>query len=442
MTYLHTKFRENLRTVSIFCVDLKWNDPFVYINFMCCLLHCWCFFLFVDNTTHYGSDCPILPKHLFAHDSPKDFWVGICMLISSLDSSCICTRLMSYSSGHVEVINAIISALSSTVEETGNSIIFWPALQCLSILLSRMLSRFWQYAFEDPASVLQTVLNNSHFKKEVVQWAYKTQPHSQLESNNSDNEEMISNSQMVYSSENAHPGFEDYAGHQNRDTQNKDVFSWIAPFLQSLLDFGDVSNKTIVLLFQSVHEFFGAVNLNDPTLKIYDSPLCKESFFTLSCMVELLFTKQAYTLMLNLKSYWLLGVRKTVDHVTRNYACSSLPNIVRSMSQMFHVVISILESDEKSIPETRSMIEFLTNFVKSINSLDSQPCVRPKAWLSADMICNQVEAILERLQEKRHSLAVPQLTFDVDLEPVAFPELDELDEERASSSYRCMYYGV
>jgi hypothetical protein len=336
-----------------------------------------------------SQDIVLLPKHAFAHESRKDFWIGVCMLITTLTGPCIRSRLVS---DREDLIHAIINALDCNMS---SSEAFWPALQCLRTLLHKLGSRFWQ--FVPPSSsfdyVLRCILESPQFKDELAKWSEETFESQGSDGNDADD---ATNSQVVY----------DFL-EETLDTQpTKSVsladttslvhrqrlpFTWIIPFLQSLLDFGEAAYEAIKDLFDAVHSF--------PNQVSNPSPLFNESLFTLSQMIQLLFSKGAYSIMYKFKDKWLLVMKIALGSVKDISSLSSL-------KYLFNVLLGILDTDEaKELPENKEIVSYLQKFAPSLKSPHHQ---RRGKISSNDIIIRHVVRVLEILKKTHTS---PTLSF-------------------------------
>lgn len=310
------------------------------------------------------------------------------MFITALSGPCIRSRLIC---NREDLINAIVNALDCS---TLSSEVFWPALQCLRTLLDKLGSRFWQFVPTNSGFdyVLKCILKSPQFEAELAKWSKEA-----FESRGSD-ADYATNSQVVY----------DFL-EEALDTQlSKSVspvdvnvtssvhyhrlpFTWIVPFLQSLLDFGEAAYKAINTLFHAVHSF--------PIQNSNLSPLFNESLFTLSQMVQLLFSKRAYTIMYRFKAKWLPAVKIALCSVKDISSLSSLKHL-------FNVLLGILDTDEaKKLPENKEVVSHLQKFSPSLKS----PChQRDVKILSNDNIVRHVTKVLEILMNTHTD---PTLSF-------------------------------
>ena len=282
---------------------------------------------------------------------------------------------------------------------TTTSVAFWPALQCLSTLLDQLGSRFWQFV---PTTcnfnhVLKCILKSNVFEDELLKC-----------------DEDRHESCFQKSSKN-----EDSAGHHCAvksefplsDHVQRIPFNWIVPFLQSLLDFGEAAFETISTLFQTVHSF--------PKKNSSSISLFYESMTTLSRMIELLFSKRAYTILYKFKVYWLPSVKFALTSV-QNIAC------LHSMKHIYMVLLQILHTEEaRTLPLTESVI---INIKEALKGFVNNACDRATTFDSKEVV-EHVTKVLKLLSET-HS----DPTFDVASDHEGLPTMEvESDAERGHS---------
>ncbi|KAI8502706.1 hypothetical protein Bbelb_194080, partial [Branchiostoma belcheri] len=119
----------------------------------------------VDDPPCGMEDSVVLPPFLFDTCGYKDYWLGICLLLSSLDPSTMRTQMFG-ASGHRHIPDAVLNAMEPQQGLKAGG--FWPALQCLVVLFDRLGSRIWQFMSHDPATVFSTITQNKLFQKELL----------------------------------------------------------------------------------------------------------------------------------------------------------------------------------------------------------------------------------------------------------------------------------
>ena len=372
-----------------------------------------CLLISIGPAAWDDSQTLILPKHLFIYESPKEFWVGMCMFVMVLSGPCIQSRLVSSCN---ELIHAIVNALDC---HASNSVVFWPALQCLSTLLDQLGSRFWQ--FVPPTCnfdyVLKCILESHHFEDELNKWREEScEPNSPENAHYSD--DTTTNSQVVYELleerlDAKQPVFPLDVPSVNslalkRTNMRRLPFTWIVPFLQSLLDFDETAFKAIETLFHAVHSF--------PNHGGKRSLLFNKSLFTLSQMVELLFSKRAFSVMYKFKNQWLPAMEIALMSV-------KVSSCLTSMIHMFMVLLGILDTKEaKHLSLNEKVVSYLRNFTPSLMSLSHK---HPKhdSSIPVKKIIEHVTNVLEILATTYVS---PTLTMD---ELTELPAMEGKEQE-------------
>ena len=349
----------------------------------------------------------------------------MCMFITALSGPCIRSRL---TSNREDLIHTIVNALDCN---TSSSEAFWPALQCLCTLLHKLGSRFWQFVPPNSSFdyVLRCILESPQFKEELAKWSEET-----FKSQDSDGsgEDDATNSQVVYDfleeTLDAQPAKSISLVDTTSSVHRQRLpFTWIIPFLQSLLDFGEAADEAIDVLFHAVHSF--------PNQGTKPSPLFNESLFTLSEMVQLLFSKKAYSIMYRFKIEWLPAV---------NLALGSINDIssLSSLKYLFNVLLGILDTDEaKELPENNAIVFHLQKFTQSLKSPYHQ---RGGKIPTNDNIITHIDQVLEDL-DKTHSSPIPSFPSEQPEVPVKETAEQELTShnlgkiistiEHAHSSY-------
>ena len=370
----------------------------------------------------------LLPRHAFSHESRKEYWIGICMFITALSGSCIRSRLIS---NREDLIHAIINALDCS---TSSSEAFWPALQCLRTLLHKLGSRFWQfvppsYSFD---YVLNCILKSPQFKVELSKWNEETF----VSQDNGSGADDSTNSQVVYDflEETLDAQLSKSVSLMGSSLHRQRLpFTWIIPFLQSLIDFGEVAYEAIDALFHAVHSF--------PNKGSNRSPLFNESLFTLSQMIQLLFSKEAYSILHQFKDEWFPVVEFVLGSVKDISSLSSL-------KYLFDVLLGILDTNEaKELPKNEEIVSYLKEFAPSLKS----PHHKRGGKMPTKDVIRHVIKVLEILGEAHAS---PLLSFNSEQRELPADEIKEKDQishdlgkvivvytyRGGGVVYKCIYY--
>ena len=354
---------------------------------------------------------------------------------------------MSTTGGHRDLIDAIIAALKYGADknysihqrkkglddikmtaERANAAIFWPAMQCLATLLGQLESRFWQFTACNAKSVLESVLSNPYFHFELKRWALNGKEEDDCSSSEMDSEVSISeddwtmsNSQLVYKwdgetrsasnrlqrqAELESPELLIAQGRNSAGQLRKAAFSWVVPFVQSLLDFGDMMTDTIKSVFTALHSIFtlsiagdknfeyfhintspGKMPISLSISKLFDSVICNESLLTLSRLVELLFAKDGFIFLWKLQNKWLPLFTETISMLLCSSKCAQPPDSSRlqrtqhpsSISHIVSICINMLNSAEaKKLPKSCNFLSVLTAFSPKVRaSIPVRTNIRP-----------------------------------------------------------------
>ncbi|XP_063065996.1 probable helicase senataxin [Engraulis encrasicolus] len=111
----------------------------------------------------YDGKLMYLPTHLYDSNSEKNYWLGICMLLTCLDTKAM-DSLFFGRSKKANILQLIFNAMDGDVfDNTSES--FWAALQCFMVILDRMGSLIWGYV--DPAKAFNKIAHNSTYQSKI-----------------------------------------------------------------------------------------------------------------------------------------------------------------------------------------------------------------------------------------------------------------------------------
>ena len=326
------------------------------------------------------------------------------MLLSSLDSTCVRSKLVSASSGHPEFISIVTAALncsSSCSITKRNKSVFFPALKSLAVLLERLGSRFWQFTdSRDPETVLDAIILNRVFLEKIEEMCSSVCV--KAEAGNSNDEDNMTNSQLVYQWENDD---DDDIMHAGSNAESV-VFCWVVPFLQSLLDFGSFMDVVVQRMFAAISSELarscGVAQLPESTV------LYRETLMALAGMVSLLYSKEAYTLLLSVSDSWLKPLTKSLFSVHR---LSALPCHVETAVSIFR---KILNTDSAShFSQSTEFLSCLQEYQKSFfhgsrqSAFHKSTCNVVKKEFSSRLFSDHLTLVLRTLsmQNDRGSLS-------------------------------------
>ncbi|KFQ09528.1 putative helicase senataxin, partial [Haliaeetus albicilla] len=209
----------------------------------------------------------LLPSHLYDTANYKNYWLGICMLLTVLEEQAMDSLLL----GPDKQNDFMQSILHTMERETADDSTdpFWPALHCFMVILDQLGSKVWGQLI-DPVQAFQTIINSVSYNNEIknIRSSFK-RTKSEPESDYDD--DMVTCSQIVYNYNTEKPqkdtGWKtaicpDYCPNMYEDMQtlanvlqsdigrdmrvHDSTFLWFIPFVQSLMDLKDLGVAYIV----------------------------------------------------------------------------------------------------------------------------------------------------------------------------------------------------
>ncbi|NXC45496.1 SETX helicase, partial [Penelope pileata] len=209
----------------------------------------------------------LLPSHLYDTTNYKNYWLGICMLLTLLEEQAMDSLLLGPDKQN-DFMQSILHTMEKEADDDSTDP-FWPALYCFMVILDQLGSKVWGQLI-DPVQAFQTIINSASYNNEIknIRNSFK-RTKSEPESDYGD--EMVTCSQMVYNYNTEKPqkdaGWKtaicpDYCPNMYEDMQTlanvlqsaigRDVrvhhstFLWFIPFVQSLTDLKDLGVAYIV----------------------------------------------------------------------------------------------------------------------------------------------------------------------------------------------------
>ncbi|XP_063000882.1 probable helicase senataxin [Elgaria multicarinata webbii] len=203
----------------------------------------------------------LLPSHLYDTTNHKNYWLGICMLLTVLEEQAMDSLLLGPDKQN-DFMQSIMNTMKKQADDERNDP-FWPALHCFMVILDKLGSKVWGQLI-DPIQAFQTIINNASYNKEIESIRQscrrtKSEPLSDY------GDEMITCSQIVY---NYHPEkphkdvgrrtavCPDFCPNLYEDMQtltdmfqsdigqdmrlHNSTFLWFIPFVHSLMDLKDI----------------------------------------------------------------------------------------------------------------------------------------------------------------------------------------------------------
>ncbi|NXC62741.1 SETX helicase, partial [Aleadryas rufinucha] len=209
----------------------------------------------------------LLPAHLYDTANYKNYWLGICMLLSVLEDQAMDSLLLGPDKQN-DFMQSILHTMEKEATDDSTDP-FWPALHCFMVILDQLGSKVWGQLI-DPVQAFQTIINSVSYNNEIknIRSSFR-RTKSEPESDYGD--DMISCSQIVYNYNTEKPqkdtGWKaaicpEYCPNMYEDMQtlanmlqsdigrdlrvHHSTFLWFIPFVQSLMDLKDLGVAYIV----------------------------------------------------------------------------------------------------------------------------------------------------------------------------------------------------
>nr|XP_044634434.1 probable helicase senataxin isoform X2 [Equus asinus] len=282
----------------------------------------------------------LLPSHMYDTTNYKNYWLGICMLLTILEEQAMDSLLLG-SDKQNDFMQSILHTMERPSDDDSVDP-FWPALHCFMVILDRLGSKVWGQLI-DPIEAFQTIINNVSYNREIQNIRNssvrtKIEPESYLD-------DMVTCSQIVY---NYNPektkkdsGWRsaicpDYCPNMYEEMEtlssllqsdigqdmrvHNSTFLWFIPFVQSLMDLKDLGVAYIVEVIHHLHSEVKDV------LNQADAVCDKVSEFFLLILVsviELHRNKKCLHLLWVSSQQWVEAVVKCAKLPTSAFARSS-----------------------------------------------------------------------------------------------------------------------
>ncbi|XP_062063305.1 probable helicase senataxin isoform X1 [Lepus europaeus] len=282
----------------------------------------------------------LLPAHMYDTTNYKNYWLGICMLLTILEEQAMDSLLLG-SDKQNDFMRSILHTMEGQSDDDSVDP-FWPALHCFMVILDRLGSKVWGQLI-DPIEAFQTIINNESYKREIQNIRNssvrtKLEPESYLD-------DMVTCSQIVYNYNpektkkdagwrsaicpdycpNMYEEMETLASVLQSDIGqdmrvHNSTFLWFIPFVQSLMDLKDLGVAYIVEVIHHLHSEVKDV------LNQADAVCDKVSEFFLLILVsviELHRNKKCLHLLWVSSQQWVEAVVKCAKLSTTAFARSS-----------------------------------------------------------------------------------------------------------------------
>ncbi|XP_041914358.1 probable helicase senataxin isoform X3 [Alosa sapidissima] len=134
-----------------------------------------------------------MPTHLYDSSNVKNYWLGICMLLTVLDAQAM-NSLFLGPNKQTNILQCILNAMEEDGREfDSTSDPFWPALQCFMVILDRLGPLSWGYI--DPIKAFNTITDSCSYISEIETIRSNTRTNVKEEI---EDEHLVTCSQMVY----------------------------------------------------------------------------------------------------------------------------------------------------------------------------------------------------------------------------------------------------
>uniref|UniRef100_A0A8C3KZW7 Senataxin n=1 Tax=Chrysolophus pictus TaxID=9089 RepID=A0A8C3KZW7_CHRPC len=209
----------------------------------------------------------LLPSHLYDNTNYKNYWLGICMLLTVLEEQAMDSLLLGPDKQN-DFMQSILHTMEKEADDDSTDP-FWPALHCFMVILDQLGSKVWGQLI-DPVQAFQTIINSVSYNNEIKN-IRNSLIRTKSERKTDYNDEMVTCSQIVYTYNTEKPqkdtGWKtaicpDYCPNMYEDMQtlanvlqsdigrdmrvHDSTFLWFIPFVQSLMDLKDLGVAYIV----------------------------------------------------------------------------------------------------------------------------------------------------------------------------------------------------
>ncbi|XP_073412073.1 probable helicase senataxin isoform X2 [Dendrobates tinctorius] len=219
----------------------------------------------------------LLPAHLYNASNYKNYWLGVCMLLTVLEEQAMDSLLLG-SDKQNDFMQSILHVMEKHTEDESRNP-FWPALHCFMIILDRLGSKVWGQLI-DPIQAFQTIIASPSYNDEIENIRKSCQRLTKVEPD-SDDDDLVSCSQMVYSFNTEKPkkdtGWKgaicpDYCPNMYEDMQSlanilqsdigqdmrvhNSTFLWFIPYVQSVMDLKDLG---VAYIMEVIHHLYSEI---------------------------------------------------------------------------------------------------------------------------------------------------------------------------------------
>uniref|UniRef100_A0A4W5MRY2 Senataxin n=1 Tax=Hucho hucho TaxID=62062 RepID=A0A4W5MRY2_9TELE len=245
-----------------------------------------CMFNIVDMDTSYDPTTKMtwLQPHLYDSKNAKNYWLGVCMLLTQLDAQAKESLFL----GPDKQANILHEEPSNEMDP------FWPVLQCFMVILDCLGSRFWGQI--EPTQAFQAITQSPSYSAELESIRQQTMI-SRVKTETTYDDDMVTCSQMVYDSNTKKDSNRRSRGADSNVVYEEmsslvnllhsevgqalrvhdSTFLWFIPFVKSVMD---LDEHSVLYITEVVHYLCGEIStdLPKPQVRICDKVT---EFFTL-----------------------------------------------------------------------------------------------------------------------------------------------------------------
>ncbi|XP_046870298.1 probable helicase senataxin isoform X2 [Hypomesus transpacificus] len=234
----------------------------------------------IDITYDPTTKMTMLPSHLYDSKNDKNYWLGICMLLTQLDTQAMDSLFLGPDK-QANILQCILNTMKNSMEdeeEDGKEDPFWPALQCFMVILDRLGSRIWGQI--DPIPAFTTITESASYMKEIEcirKESQMAQVKVEFGLDDDDDDSTLTCSQMVYCA-NVPDRSKEKRGRRSYGADGSMVyeemnclvnylqsdlgqalrihnstFLWFIPFVKSIMDLIDLNNVHINEVIQYLY---------------------------------------------------------------------------------------------------------------------------------------------------------------------------------------------
>nr|XP_004654093.2 probable helicase senataxin [Jaculus jaculus]XP_045002580.1 probable helicase senataxin [Jaculus jaculus] len=406
----------------------------------------------------------LLPSHMYDTTNCKNYWLGICMLLTILEEKAMESLLLD-SQKQNNFMQSILHTMEKQSDDS-NMDPFWPALHCFMVILDRLGSKVWGQLI-DPIEAFQTIINNLSYNREIQNirsssLRTKLEPELCLD-------DMVTCSQIVYNYNpektkkesgwrsaicpdycpNMYEEMETLASVLQSDIGqdmrvHNSTFLWFIPFVQSLMDLKDLGVAYIV---EVVHHLYSQVKDVLHQADVVCDKVTEFFLLILVSVIELHRNRKCLNLLWVSSQQWVEAVVKCAKLPTAAFARSSEKS-PGSFSKGTAVISSLALHSMPSNSVQLACVQLIRSLLKEGYQLGQQTlCKRfwdklnlflrgnlSMGWQLTNQETHELQTCLRQII-RNINLKGPQCNASVDLTsacrtPLSFKEeIEEIDRK-------------